>query len=627
MKLPRLLSLRSLFDSPLKWLRWCIAIAAICITVSIENLPSGKYSWFANEWLRDQFILLQADDKPETRFVVVDIDEASLAQIGRWPWPRAQLADMVEQILGPYAAKGVALDMLLSEPADEAGDKRLAMMSRFGPLVLAQAFDYDGNLPLRVGQLIAPRNAKVRPNYVLASGYIANNARLTHADAKAGNIGFVPDKDGMIRRLPLYTRYEQNLYPGLTLSLMQCCHNQWAPPFQLQANQSGFWRIPYQKNWSAYTVIPASYILQQKIPSGMLENRLVLIGSSALGLSDRVATPLSPNSSGLLVHAAALSSMLDLQAGQAPTPWPGSWIAYLYSVILVAVSAWLFLHRSAIANTLFLVLASLLWLGMAFVIHQHDAEFSVTAPLISNLFLLAVAIPLNWQVSQRMSRRLLGTLRLYVAPAVVDELLRSNLTDPLAPAHRHVTTLIADMEGYTTQVETLKAEEAAQLTRDFLACLTGPVLDKRGTLDKYTGDGLVAFWGAPLPIENHADLAIEAAQEIVQRVRAFSAQRILEGKSSVRVRIGIESGEAMAGDFGSAQRSIYTAVGDSVNVASRLEQVARDYPYDIIIGQGAKSLVKQQSLILLGEVMLRGKEKATTIYSLPDAISTTKATA
>lgn len=627
MKLPRLASLVSLFDSPLKCLRWGIAILAIGITVSIENLPSGKYSWFANEWLRDQLTILHADNTPETRFIVVDIDEASLAQIGRWPWTRSQLADMVEQILGPYGAKGVALDMLLSEPADEAGDQRLAMLSRYGPLVLAQAFDYDGNLPLRVGQLIAPRHAKVPRNYVLASGYIANNVRLAHVDAKAGNIGFVPDKDGMIRRLPLYTRYEQNLYPGLALSLMQCCSNQWSPPFQLSGNQNGSWRIPYQKNWSAYTVIPAAYILQQKIPSTMLENRLVLIGSSALGLSDRVATPLSPNSSGLLVHASALTAMLDLQADLAPTPWPGRWIAYLYSVILVSASAWLFLHRSAIANTLLLALASVAWLGIVFVVHKHDAEFSVTAPLVSNLFLLAVAVPLNWQISQRMSRRLLGTLRLYVAPAVVDELLRSNLTDPLAPARRNVTTLIADMEGYTTQVEALSAEEAAQLTRDFLACLTGPVLDKLGTLDKYTGDGLVAFWGAPLPIDDHADLALDAAQEIVHRVRAFSAQRALEGKAPLRVRIGIESGEAMAGDFGSALRSIYTAVGDSVNVASRLEQVARDYPYDIIIGQGAKSLVKQHSLILLGEVMLRGKEKATTIYSLPDALSTTKASA
>ena len=441
-------------------MRWGIALFAISITIGLESLPSGKFSWFGNEWLRDQFIAWHADATPETRFVVIDIDEASLAQIGRWPWPRAQLAEMVELLLGPYGARGVALDMLLSEPADEAGDQRLAMLSRFGPVVLAQAFDYDGNLPLRVGHLIAPRHAQVRPNYVLASGFIANNARLAHSDAKAGNIGFVPDKDGMIRRLPLHTRFEQNFYPSLALSLMQCCSNQWSPQFQLKGNQLGFWRIPYQKTWSAYTVIPASYILQQKIPVSMLENRLVLVGSSALGLSDRVATPLSPNSSGLLVHAAALTSMLDLQTEQAPTPWPGAVIACLYSVLLVGLASRYFSRWSAMANVSLLALSSLLWLVLALYISQHDSEFSVTAPLLSNLFLLAVAVPFDWQISQRMSRRLLGTLRQYVAPAVVDELMRSNLEDPLAPARRHVTTLIADMEGYTTQVEALSAEQA-----------------------------------------------------------------------------------------------------------------------------------------------------------------------
>ncbi|MBI3230134.1 MAG: CHASE2 domain-containing protein, partial [Burkholderiales bacterium] len=342
------------FDSPLKWMRWGIAVLAVLLTVSIESLPSGKYSWFGNEWLRDQFILWHAQETPETRFAVIDIDEASLAEIGRWPWSRAHLADMVEQILGPYGARGVALDMVLSEPADEAGDTRLAMLSRFGPVVLAQAFDYEGNLPLRVGQLIAPQHPQIRPAFVLSSGYIANNARLAHSDAKAGNIGLVPDRDGMIRRLPLYTRYEQNLYPGLALTLMQCCNGPQAGKFKMQASDNGFWRIPYRRTWSAYTVIPASYILQQKIPVGLLENRLVLVGSSALGLSDRVATPLSPNSSGLLVHAAALSAMLDQQAGIGPTPWPGKSLAILYSLALAALASWIFPRWSALANVSFL---------------------------------------------------------------------------------------------------------------------------------------------------------------------------------------------------------------------------------------------------------------------------------
>jgi adenylate cyclase len=225
-------------------------------------------------------------------------------------------------------------------------------------------------------------------------------------------------------------------------------------------------------------------------------------------------------------------------------------------------------------------------------------------------------VPYQWQVAQRRSRHLLQTLRQYVAPAVVEELLRNEEEDPLQPRRRDVTTLVADMEGYTGQVETLPVEEAAQLTRDFLDCLTGPVIEHQGTLDKYTGDGMMAFWGAPLPLEQHADLALDAAREMTRRVAALSARRERKGFPPLRVRIGVESGVAMAGDFGTSFRSIYTAVGDSVNTAARLEQVARDFTHNIIIGPGAVERARRHRFLALGERLLRGKEKTTPLYTL-----------
>jgi adenylate cyclase len=172
------------------------------------------------------------------------------------------------------------------------------------------------------------------------------------------------------------------------------------------------------------------------------------------------------------------------------------------------------------------------------------------------------------------------------------------------------------MEGYTTQVEALPVEEAALLTRQFLDCLTGPVIARGGTLDKYTGDGLVAFWGAPLPLAQHADLALDAAHEIVQQVKRLSEQRERAGFPRLRVRIGIESGAAMAGDFGTSFRSIYTAVGDSVNTASRLEQAARDFSHDVIVGAGTVERARRHRFVPLGEHRLRGKGKLATLYAL-----------
>ncbi|MEC4723513.1 adenylate/guanylate cyclase domain-containing protein [Noviherbaspirillum sp. CPCC 100848] len=602
------------------WIRFGIAAAAVLLTAWAQWLPPVSGSYLANEWLRDHFIRVRASTVPEQRIVMIDIDEASLSKVGPWPWPRERLASLVENLVGHYKVSGVALDLVMPEPADAQGDARLAMLAQHGPVVLAQVLDYiDRDEPLRVGRITGGTPAESAPSGLptaKATGYIANHAGLQGA-RHLGNIGFVPDPDGTIRYLPMVTSFNGREYLTLSAMLFQCCGNGQAA----QPDEEGFWRIPYSRDWSAYTLLSASQVLALKAPAELLENRLVIIGSSSLGLTDRVATPLAPSTSGMLVHAAALTSMLDEQEGKAPARWPGRWIAVLFAVLVAGIAAYSFPRYSALSNVALLGIASALWLLLAYLIAPHDPSFSTTGPLASHLLLLAVGVPFDWQLAQRKSHSLLGTLRQYVATAVVDELLQSDLKDPLTPRELTVTTLIADMESYTTYVESLSIEEAAQLTRDFLACLTRPVLSKRGTIDKYTGDGMVAFWGAPLPVADHADLALEAARAIVEEVRRFSEVRMKAGMPALRVRIGIESGIAMAGDFGSSSRSIYTAVGDSVNVAARLEQVARNQPYDIIIGQGAVSRATRHSFKLLGDFSLRGKERTHTLYTLEGHVS------
>lgn len=601
-----------------------IAISSILITVAAEWLPAPVNIYPGDEWLRDRFVNAQAVDTPETRFVLIDIDESSLSEIGPWPWPRARIANMIEHLIGTYEVQGIALDLFFAEPADTAGDQRLAMLAKHAPLVLAQVFDY-AHTPLKIGRL---SGGLTTPSDLLlstiphASGFIGNHAGFAEATT-VGNIGFIPDRDGILRHLPPFTLYEGRVYPSLSNALFECCATvakrknfSNAALGESHRNREGFIRIPYDRALSSYTVISASDVLKSTAPSDFLKGKLVLVGSSSLSLSDRVATPLSPSTSGFLVHASVLSALLDAQENRAPIAWPGQWLAFFFSVMVACLAAYTFPRLSAISNIGILGTTSLCWLVLAYYTHPHDAIFSPTGPLLSNLFLLTIAVPFGWQVSQGKSRRLLGTLQQYVAKAVVDELLSSDLKDPLTPRQVHVTTLIADMEAYTSHVESLPVHDAAKLTRDFLECLTQPVLDLGGTLDKYTGDGLVAFWGAPLPVECHADLAIDAAARILDNIMAFNNNRQRLGLRPVRVRIGMESGIAMAGDFGTSSRSIYTAVGDSVNVASRLEDAARNLPYDIIIGQGTVQCATRHQFKLIGERILKGKEFPTTLFTL-----------
>jgi len=597
--------------------RAAIAIAALLLTVFAQWAPQAPASFFGNEWLRDRFIRVQATAAPEPRILVVDIDEASMAAYGPWPWPRARVADLVDILLTRYEARGVALDILFPEAGDAMGDARLAALAQHAPLVLAQAFDFDPGQrrpqPIREGKLggaLAPAAPRGVAGAAEADGYIANHAGLAAA-RHVGNIGFVPDPDGTLRRVPLVTHYDGRAYPALALALVACCAG--AAPLPLPAD--GVLRIPYRRDWSAFDVAGAADILDGALDPDGVRGRLVLVGSSSLGLGDRVTTPFAPSRPGLGVQAEILSALLERQAGALPAPWPGKLLALGFAALSALLATFAFPRLAAVTGVALLGVVSLLWIGVAYLAAPHDPTFSTGAPLATNLFLLAVAVPYQWQQAQRRSRHLLGTLRQYVAPEVVTQLLRSDLADPLAPRQFDVTTLIADMEGYTSQVETLSMADAARLTREFLDCLTVPVIASQGTLDKYTGDGLVAFWGAPLPIAAHADLALDAAHAIVERVGALSAARVAAGHAPLRVRIGIESGPAMAGDFGTAFRSIYTAVGDSVNTASRLEQAARDFPHDVIVGAGTVERARRHGFLPLGEQRLRGKGKPTALFT------------
>lgn len=594
---------------PVSFLHFGIGLAALLMTAAMQWLPAPAASGYADEWLRDRFINLRASHAPEQRILVVDIDETTLAQFP-WPWPRDRLADLVEALMAS-GARGVALDILLEKPGQPEGDARLAMLAQHGPLVLAQLFDFARQpVPLHGGVLIGGQPAAAGMG-VPAYGYLGNHAGMAHA-AQAGNIGVAPDADGTLRRLPMFTWYEGKRYPTLSRALFDCC----AGGAPLADMDTGLMRIPYQRHWSAYSAANAADVLEGGLDPSRVAGRLVLVGSSALSIGDRLSTPLGASTAGLLVHAAALDTLLQHQAGLAPAPWPGRWMALAYCAALVLLLNYTLPRLAAAANALLLGASAMLWLALAYLIAPHDALFSASGPLLTHLFLLGVAVPFQWQLSQRESRQLLGTLRQYVAREVVDELLRSGMKEPLKPKQLQVTTLVADMEGYTTQVESLPVEDAARLTTEFLDCLTRPVLEKHGTLDKYTGDGMMAFWGAPLPNPDHADLALDAARLILREVQLMSARRQREGKPALKVRIGIESGLAMAGDYGTSFRSIYTAVGDSVNTAARLEQAARDYPCQLVIGEGTVARSRRHQFTLLGERLLRGKEKPIQLYTL-----------
>lgn len=610
-------------DSPfltIKSIRTVIAVMAFTVMLLVE-WQRPEFFVRVDEGLRDTFLRLMVNPHPDDRMVVIDINEATLNENGQWPWPRQRVADLIELLLGNYGARAVGLDIVFPEPGDAPGDARIAALAAHAPLTLAQIFDYVPRHPaIRQGILaggLKTEQAQDGFSNLSAQGYIANHGGLSSSRC-VGNIGYQPDADGVLRQVPASTLFQSRLYPNLASALLACANPLIQTP---PGNARGLWRVPYSRALSAYTVIAAADILRESVPPDLIHGRYVLVGSSSLGLGDRVSTPLEPLSAGIMVQAANLSGLLDFAEGRAQAPWSGRAWLLVWSTLSLAGAMFCIATLPAWGSSLVLVGLVPVWLCQAFAGIARQAEWSVTAPLWAFFFLLVVAVPHEWWQTQRKGRRLLTTFSHYVAQPVLDEIVRLDLQHSLKPALCNVTVLIADMEGYTQATSLLCLEDAATLTKDFLTGLTRPVLAWRGTLDKYTGDGLVAFWGAPLPCPDQADRAVSAALDILTEVEALNARRRHGGFSPLRVRIGIESGPALVGDLGTSFRSTYTAVGDCINFASRLEAAARELPTQLVIGFAANSQLTQHRTTSLGKFKLRGTQTAIEVFTMRGAIA------
>lgn len=612
-------------------MRWLLIGGCALVAIALQWVDQGRDFFRSTEYLvTDKARQILATDEPEQRILIVDIDEASLAAQGPWPWPRARVADLAERLLFDYGAKAVGLDIVFPAAQDDrqAGDARLAALGQHAPLIFAQAFDFSPrDQPLQTGVVVPARSPT--PSVVLegssrkATGFVANHAGFSDVRC-VGNIGISPDDDGRIRRVPLQVDWRGQASRLLPLAMLDCV-DAMAGSAGTQASRSGrrgmaaaVWELPYARQWEAYTVVSAHEVLTGEVPSELVRGRWVFVGSSALGLNDRAATPLSSMAAGVMVHASAMTSLLDWRDGDTgAASMDGRWIATLWIVLTLPLLGMVMRHYRAWVLLPVLLLLSGAWMGLVLWGLQHQLQFSAVSPLMAYA-LVMLMVPLEWWLLQREQGAVLRSFATYVAPAVLQQMLRQGILQPMVPQHRLITVISADMQNYTGLTSQSTLHEAATLTREFLHSLTGPVLAQGGTLDKYTGDGLVAFWGAPLPTADHAVRALEAARQMVLEVRHWNEQRIRQGLPPARVRIGIESGPALVGDLGTEFRRTYTAVGDCINLASKLQAAARHRSVDLVVGPHAAQLLREAGLAMmfLASERLPGKNEPVMLWTI-----------
>ncbi len=610
----------------------------IAAWAALMVLALGSQMWEPRWLLRTE---LQAQDwhvsvRQERRpladtVAIVDIDEASIDAIAGWPWPREIIAHLASSLLIQYQARSVALDIVFPEATDATGDQELARLAATAPLVFAQVFDLSGRTDApQVGHLTgalesgAHRAAQLAdPLLPSADGHIANHAGLRKARC-AGHISPQPDFDGQVRRIAPLVRYRGQTYPMLALSVLACGQPESVRHRLLQAAASmtreGYIRIPYRTGLQGYTVIPAADVLAGRAPADLLAQRHVLVGSSALGLGDRVSTPVHPWLPGVVLHAELITALAQEQqhpVQRSDFRWL-SWCWALGSIVLLAIA---FARARARTALILLALLALGWLLLAdqLLLRQHTVNLSL--PLVPLAIFLFLQAPFEWMQTQSAASSFAARMRKYLPPVVLDQLVRESRDGSLLrPARRLITVLFVDVRGYTAMAETMQPERLADFTQMILGALTTEVQRQDGTLDKYMGDALMAFWGAPLQQGDHAQRALQAGIGMLRSVAAINAEQPLRFPElpPLEIRIGIASGEAVVGELGTPQRRSYTAIGDAVNLASRLQDHAKTTSHHLLLSEATAALLGTDGLLCLPAVAMRGRSRAEPLYALCD---------
>ena len=642
-----------------------LILMSVTIMVQLSQTGALKSVQQRMEWLAYDVRLkatLPEENILDPRIVIVDIDEKSLKAEGRWPWSREKIARLVDKLFDNQVAV-VAFDVLFAEPEANPAQRVLEKLSGPEKQSLSEALqqvmpqlDADAKLAAQlkgrkvvlgytfrsneqdaVGQLPPPvegaDNALLPDNLIpVMSAYSANLPRLQQAARYGGFFDADLDEDGILRRSPLLKRHNGKLYTSLGLEVARVYYD--AEPiavhtvslgdavavesvrlggFDIPTDAEGRVIIPYRGSHPSFPYLSATDVLHGTVPPQTLPGAIVFVGTTALGLLDMRSAPVQKIYPGVEVHANIVSGILDQRFPVHPDWVEGAdflvvlVLGFTLSLLLPGLSPLRALLVSVACGVGLLTLNMWLW--------REGLVMNIATPVIL-LFMLTLLNMAYGFLSEARGRLLLkGRFGQYVPPEVVEEMSR-NLEEDFGfeGDSREMTVLFSDVRNFTVISEPLSANELKKLLNEFFTPMTRVIFDRRGTIDKYVGDMIMAFWGAPMRDEQHARHALDAAFDMLAKVEEMKPVFTSHGLPEVNIGIGLNTGTVNVGDMGSEFRRAYTVIGDAVNLASRLESLTKFYGVKLIVGENTR---KGQDHIVfrhLDLVRVKGKKDAVNIF-------------
>jgi adenylate cyclase len=612
----------------------------------------------------DAFQAIEPRKKTARPVTVVDIDEKSLAKLGQWPWPRTRIADLIAN-LTKLGAVVIAFDIVFAEPdrlnpdaaadtirnLDEetrsklralpSNDQIFADAMRRSRVVLGESglpyviSEYDTALPVTG---LAMLGEAPQPFMLDFAGLLRNVHVLEQAAAGRGLFTIRPERDGIVRRVPMIMQAQGATMPSVSFEMLRVATG--TDTIFIKTDKAGIksvavkgFEIPTDRNGQLWVHFahydPSLYVsavdlLEGNVKPEMIARKLVLIGTSAVGLNDIKTTPVDPALPGVEVHAQVLESALTRTVLSQPNYGIAiEFCAALLFGILVIAFAPLFGPISLVAvGALF---ASLLVGTSWYFYTQHRLLIDFTYPLLSTTSIYLTLIFTSFVREQKQRRQIRSAFGQYLSPALVEQLAQAPEKLVLGGEEREMTIMFSDVRGFTTISESFKHDPQGltKLMNRFLTPLTNAILARKGTIDKYMGDAIMAFWNAPLDDKEHQLNACEAALDMLERIDGLNEVRQLEAKEGghpyipINVGVGLNTGTCVVGNMGSDLRFDYSVLGDSVNLASRLEGQSKEYGFPIIVGSKTALAVKDKFAILeLDFIMVKGKKEPEVIYAI-----------
>ena len=624
---------------------------------------------------------------PETldeRVVIVDIDEKSLAEVGRWPWGRDRLAALVDELLVRQQVAVIGFDVVFGEADESSGLKQLQQLAKGGLkdqsgfveklAQLETRLDYDAafarsieNRPVVLGYYFtSDRDGRVngvlpppimdaaklqgRPIQFLSwSGYGSNIEKLAKAAPRAGFFNSITDGDGVVRSIPLVSEFGAAYYESLALAMLRMRIGSPAvgPGFPSESfaepgKNSGYQRlesillksgdktlaipvdervatlVPFRgaggPNGGSFRYIAAADLLAGRVAAGSLKEKLVIIGTTAPGLLDLRVTPVGETYAGVETQANVLSGLLDGRVLVRPDYARGFEIVILaIAGLLLAFALPLLSAPRAVAASAAVIAGLIginLWLYLG---------YGLVLPLASALVMALAAFALNMSygyfVESRAKRELAHLFGTYVPPELVDEMVKDPDRYTMTATTRELTVMFCDIRGFTSLSESMEPTQLQALLNSVFSQLTGVIRAHRGTVDKYMGDCVMAFWGAPVSEPDHASLAVKAALEMLDAIEQINAHYRAKGLPEIGIGIGINTGQMCVGDMGSDVRRSYTVIGDAVNLASRIEGLCKTYGVNIVVSENTRTKAAGLRWQELDKVCVKGRQQAIAIFS------------